>query len=57
MDKALDEMSHWPEYEYVLVNNDLDQSLAALQAIVAAERAKRKRQTGLVDFVRRISQR
>ncbi|GGF25208.1 guanylate kinase [Aliidongia dinghuensis] len=57
MDKARDEMSHWPEYEYVLVNNDVAQSLAALQAIVAAERAKRKRQTGLVDFVRRISQR
>ena len=57
MDKALDEMSHWPEYEYVLINNDLPDSLASLQAIVAAERAKRKRQTGLVDFVRRISQR
>ena len=57
MDKALDEMSHWPEYEYVLINNDLPDSLASLQAIVTAERAKRKRQTGLVDFVRRISQR
>jgi len=57
MDKAMDEMSHWPEYEYVLVNNDLPDSLASLQAIVMAERAKRKRQTGLVDFVRRISQR
>jgi guanylate kinase len=57
MDKAMDEMSHWPEYEYVLVNNELPDSLASLQAIVAAERAKRKRQTGLVDFVRRISQR
>jgi len=57
MDKAMDEMSHWPEYEYVLVNNDLALSLASLQAIVAAERAKRKRQTGLVDFVRRISRR
>ena len=57
MDKALDEMSHWPEYEYVLVNNDLPDSLSSLQAIVMAERAKRKRQTGLVDFVRRISQR
>lgn len=57
MDKAIDEMSHWPEYEYVLVNNELPDSLASLQAIVAAERAKRKRQTGLVDFVRRISQR
>jgi guanylate kinase len=57
MDKAMDEMSHWPEYEYVLVNNELPDSLASLQAIVMAERAKRKRQTGLVDFVRRISQR
>jgi guanylate kinase len=57
MDKAIDEMSHWPEYEYVLVNNELPDSLASLQSIVAAERAKRKRQTGLVDFVRRISQR
>ncbi len=57
MDKAMDEMSHWPEYEYVLVNNDLPDSLASLQAIVMAERAKRKRQTGLVDFVRRISTR
>jgi guanylate kinase len=57
MDKALDEMSHWPEYEYVLVNNELPDSLSSLQAIVMAERAKRKRQTGLVDFVRRISQR
>jgi guanylate kinase len=57
MDKAIDEMSHWPEYEYALVNSDLPASLASLQAIVAAERAKRKRQTGLVDFVRRISQR
>jgi len=57
MDKAMDEMSHWPEYEYVLVNNDLPDSLASLQAIVMAERAKRKRQTGLVDLVRRISTR
>jgi guanylate kinase len=57
MDKALDEMSHWPEYDYVLVNRDLDGSVATLEAIVRAERAKRSRQIGLVEFVREISRR
>jgi guanylate kinase len=57
MDKALDEMSHWPEYDYVLVNRDLDESVATLEAIVRAERAKRSRQIGLVEFVREISRR
>ena len=55
MAKALDEMSHWAEYDYVLVNRDLDECLATLQAIVHAERAKRVRQVGLADFVREIS--
>jgi len=57
MDKAIDEMSHWAEYDYVIINTDLDQSLATLKAIVQAERAKRSRQLGLVDFVRSISRR
>jgi guanylate kinase len=57
MDKALDEMSHWPEYDYVLVNRDLEESVATLSAIVRAERAKRARQIGLVEFVREISRR
>lgn len=57
MDKAIDEMSHWAEYDYVIVNSDLSQSLATLRAIVEAERAKRFRQPGLVDFVRSISRR
>jgi guanylate kinase len=57
MDKALDEMSHWPEYDYVLVNRDLGESVATLSAIVRAERAKRVRQIGLVEFVREISRR
>jgi len=55
MERALDEMSHWPEYDYVLVNRDVNESLAQLKAIVQAERSKRKRQIGLVEFVRRIS--
>jgi guanylate kinase len=55
MAKALDEMNHWSEYEYVIVNRDLDDSLDALKAIIRAERAKRVRQVGLADFVREIS--
>jgi guanylate kinase len=57
MAKAIDEMNHWPEYEYVLINRDLASSLTELEAIVTAERARRKRQTNLFDFVRRISHR
>jgi guanylate kinase len=57
MAKALDEMSHWPEYDYVLVNRELEESVATLGAIVRAERAKRVRQIGLGDFVREISKR
>jgi guanylate kinase len=57
MEKALDEMSHWAEYDYVLVNRELDESVATLQAIVRAERAKRSRQIGLFEFVRAISRR
>jgi guanylate kinase len=48
---ATAEISHWPEYDYVLVNADLEASLASLTAIVAAERLKRERQTGLAGFV------
>ena len=50
--KAADEISHWPEYEYVLVNRDMDQCLSQVRAIVAAERLKRTRRIGLVTFVR-----
>jgi guanylate kinase len=54
MAKAADEMSHWAEYDYVIVNRKLDQAFAELKAILAAERLKRERQTGLSDFVRTI---
>jgi guanylate kinase len=54
MAKSAEEMSHWPEYQYVVVNDDLDASVAQAQAIVAAERLKRTRQSGLADFVTRL---
>ncbi|MEO7366180.1 MAG: guanylate kinase [Sphingomicrobium sp.] len=55
MRRAADEISHWAEYEYVLVNQDSEQCLADVQAIVAAERLKRSRQTGLIQFVRDLA--
>ncbi|HEY1247004.1 MAG TPA: guanylate kinase [Hyphomicrobiaceae bacterium] len=48
---AAGELSHWGEYDYVLVNADLEATLASLVGIVAAERLKRERQTGLETFV------
>jgi len=54
MAKAADEMSHWFEYEYVVINQDLDQAFADVSAILAAERLKRERQPGLSDFVRTL---
>ena len=45
------EMQRWSEYDYVLINDDLDESFRALQAILAAERLKRERRTGLPAFV------
>ncbi len=54
MGQAADEMSHWPEYDYIIVNRDLDASVAKVQAILTAERSRRERQIGLVDFVRRL---
>ena len=55
MAEAASEMSHWPEYDYVLVNGDLEQSAAQLSAILTAERLKRERLIGLSDFVRGLS--
>ena len=51
MAKAADEMSHWAEYDYVIVNNQVPTSLANLEAILRAERLKRARQIGLFAFV------
>jgi len=52
MAKAADEMSHWAEYEYVVVNHDLAQAFTDIKAILAAERLKRDRRPGLSEFVR-----
>jgi guanylate kinase len=54
MEQASDEISHWPEYDYVVVNNDLGASLAGLSAILAAERLRRERLNGLSAFVREM---
>jgi len=54
MAKSAEEMSHWSEYDYVVVNRDLDASVAEVQAIVIAERLRRTRQAGLADFVNRL---
>lgn len=54
MSQASNEMSHWPEYDYIIVNRDLDASVAKVQAILTAERTRRERQVGLGDFVRRL---
>ena len=51
MAKASDEMSHWAEYDYVVINDDLEESLASVKAIIASERLRRQRQPGIGDFV------
>jgi len=52
MARARDEISHWGEYDYILVNDNADLCLDELRAILKAERLRRKRQLGLADFVR-----
>jgi guanylate kinase len=54
MAKSADEMSHWPEYDYVFVNDDLADSVRQVQSILVAERARRERQLGLAEFVNRL---
>jgi guanylate kinase len=52
MAKAADEMSHWAEYDYIIVNRDVNESVARVDGILAAERLRRDRQVGLSDFVK-----
>jgi guanylate kinase len=54
MAKAADEMSHWAEYDYVVINTEVEHAFAEIQSILAVERLKRERQIGLSDFVRRL---
>ena len=56
MAKAASELSHFAEYDYIVVNRDLDDSIAKVRAILTAERQKRERVTGLVEFVRGLQQ-
>ena len=55
MAKANNEISHWAEYDYVVINDDLDATLAKVQTILAAERMKRGRQTDIPGFVSRLT--
>jgi guanylate kinase len=51
MAKSIEEISHWPEYDYVIVNDTIDDAVAKAHAIVTAERLRRIRQIGLPEFV------
>ncbi|KFE35344.1 guanylate kinase [Thioclava atlantica] len=55
MEKSLSEISHWSEYDYVLVNDDLDRAEEKLRTILSAERQRRDRQVWLNDFVRGLN--
>lgn len=54
MAKASDEMSHWQEYDYVIINRDITESANRVHAILESERLRRDRQLGLSDFVRSL---
>ncbi|MBS28547.1 MAG: guanylate kinase [Alphaproteobacteria bacterium] len=56
MAKAADEITHWSEYDYVVVNDSFNDSVAKVQAILNAERLRRARQEGMSDFVRSLRQ-
>ena len=56
MARAPDEMSHWAEYDYIIINRDIDESVAQVEAVLLAERLRRARQIGLADFVKRLTQ-
>lgn len=54
MTESVFQISHWPEYDYVIINHDLDKSIKQIELILKAERLKRHRQVGLVDFVNKM---
>ena len=54
MSKAADEISHYREYDYILVNRDIDVAVAQVKAILQAERLRRDRQVGLTSFVKKL---
>lgn len=54
MAKSAEEMSHWPEYDYVIVNRDLGESIRQMRAILHAERLRRTRLIGISEFINRL---
>jgi guanylate kinase len=56
MDRAAHELSHWAEYDYIVINRNVDEAFADVQSILNAERLKRERRTGLTAFVRELQQ-
>ena len=54
MGLILEKMRHWNEYDYVVVNVDVDQTVETVREIISAERMKRVRQTGLIKFVEKL---
>jgi guanylate kinase len=54
MSRANNEISHWAEYDYVVINDDVDSTLQKICTILEAERMKRGRQTGIAEFARRL---
>jgi guanylate kinase len=54
MSRAANEVSHWDGYDYVLVNDDVEECFACVKTILAAERVKRSRQTGIIGFIRSL---
>ena len=54
MDRAANEVSHWDGYDYVLVNDDVAKCFDCVKTILAAERLKRSRQTGIIGFIRKL---
>lgn len=55
MAEASREMSHWMEYDYIIINDDVDVASAEITAILTAERLRRKRRIGLTEFVRKLN--
>ncbi len=55
MAEASNEISHWAEYDYVIVNDEIESSHVKVTAILMAERLKRRRRTGLTEFVRTLT--
>ena len=56
MDRASHELSHWAEYDYIVINHEVNEACAEVQSILKAERLKRARRVGLTQFVRALQQ-